>query len=287
GEGIVEIDNGTGTPLASLGITATASSTYYYAPAFQASPHYTVPRWGSSQTTPEPTGSVWQKTTNVNLGANIVLKKYNGPIRHDSKYYIDGVYEIRVRIYDREGNLGVASLQVYVENGLFNMRMWGPWIMVIIIGTIIASIIIYLISEKKGKLWINRKRDISAEEIRLKDIDKDQILKRIELFESGNLIERPIILHCKFCKSWFESSKFNYICPVCEHDQIYVAYNCMNCNKWYFLDEPGDNYFCKNKKCRGVKLIRRELEEVKEILGNKGILLRKYEQKKNRFSILE
>ena len=80
GEGIVEIDNGTGTPLATLGITATASSTYYYAPAFQASPHYTVPRWGSNQTTPEPTGSVWQKTTNVNLGANIVIKKYNSTL---------------------------------------------------------------------------------------------------------------------------------------------------------------------------------------------------------------
>jgi hypothetical protein len=79
-EGIVEIDNGTGTPLASLGITATASSTYYFAPAFQASPHYTVPRWGASQTTPEPTGSVWQKTTNVNLGANIVIKKYNSTL---------------------------------------------------------------------------------------------------------------------------------------------------------------------------------------------------------------
>jgi hypothetical protein len=80
GEGIVEIDNGTGTPLASLGITATASSTYYFAPAFQASPHYTVPRWGSSQTTPEPTGSVWQKTTNVNLGANLVIKKFNSTL---------------------------------------------------------------------------------------------------------------------------------------------------------------------------------------------------------------
>jgi Phage tail sheath C-terminal domain len=80
GEGIVEIDNGTGTPLASLGITATASSTYYFAPAFQASPHYTVPRWGSSQPTPEPTGSVWQKTTNVNLGANLVIKKFNSTL---------------------------------------------------------------------------------------------------------------------------------------------------------------------------------------------------------------
>jgi hypothetical protein len=80
GEGIVEIDNGTGTPLAALGITATASSTYYFAPAFQASPHYTVPRWGATQTTPEPTGSVWQKTTNVNLGANLVVKKYNSTL---------------------------------------------------------------------------------------------------------------------------------------------------------------------------------------------------------------
>jgi hypothetical protein len=80
GEGIVEIDNGTGTPLTSLGITPTASATYYYAPAFQASPHYTVPRWGATQTTPEPTGSVWQKTTNVNLGANIVVKKYNSTL---------------------------------------------------------------------------------------------------------------------------------------------------------------------------------------------------------------
>jgi hypothetical protein len=102
GEGIVEIDNGTGTPLASLGITATNSSTYYFAPAFQASPHYTVPRWGSSQTTPEPTGSVWQKTTNVNLGANLVIKKYNSTLgtfvqqscpiyasQHDALYALD------------------------------------------------------------------------------------------------------------------------------------------------------------------------------------------------------
>jgi hypothetical protein len=80
GEGIVEIDNGTGTPLVALGITATASSTYYFAPAFQASPHFTVPRWGSSQPTPEPTGSVWQKTTNVNLGANLVVKKFNSTL---------------------------------------------------------------------------------------------------------------------------------------------------------------------------------------------------------------
>lgn len=72
-EGIVNIANGTGTTLATLGITPTS----YYAPAFQASPNYTTPRWRSTDVQPEPTGSVWQKTTNVNLGANLVLKKYS------------------------------------------------------------------------------------------------------------------------------------------------------------------------------------------------------------------
>ncbi len=73
GGGIVAINNGTGTPLATLGITAGE----YYAPEYQASPSYTVPRWRTTDTQPAPTGSVWQKISNVNLGANIVIKKYS------------------------------------------------------------------------------------------------------------------------------------------------------------------------------------------------------------------
>ena len=72
GQGAVHISNGVGTPLATLGITAGT----YYAPAYQASPNYTVPRWRTTDTEPEPTGSVWIKTTNVNLGTNISVKKY-------------------------------------------------------------------------------------------------------------------------------------------------------------------------------------------------------------------
>jgi phage tail sheath protein FI len=73
GIGIVSINNGTGTPLASLGI----SPNEYFAPAYQASPSYTVPRWRTTDSVPEPTGSVWQKYNNVNLGTNIVIKKYD------------------------------------------------------------------------------------------------------------------------------------------------------------------------------------------------------------------
>ena len=72
-EGAVAIENGTGTPLTTLGITAKT----YYAPAFTPDPSYSVPRWRSTDVQPEPPGSVWQKTNNVNLGANIVLKKYS------------------------------------------------------------------------------------------------------------------------------------------------------------------------------------------------------------------
>lgn len=71
--GIISVSTGTGTPLTTLGITAGN----YYAPAFQASYSYTVPRWGSSQSQPHPTGSVWQKISNVNQGVEIVIKKYN------------------------------------------------------------------------------------------------------------------------------------------------------------------------------------------------------------------
>jgi len=77
--GAVHIINGTysGTPpLTTLGI---AEKTYY-APAFLTGYNYSAPRWRTTDDQPEPTGSVWQKTNNVNLGANLVLKKYSSTL---------------------------------------------------------------------------------------------------------------------------------------------------------------------------------------------------------------
>jgi hypothetical protein len=73
GNGLISLENTSGTPLATLGITIGES----YAPTYQASPSYTVPRWGSTQTQPAPTGSVWQKISDVNQGAQLVVKKYS------------------------------------------------------------------------------------------------------------------------------------------------------------------------------------------------------------------
>ena len=71
--GVISLGLGTGTPLTVLGLTATE----YYAPSYQPSPSYIVPRWGSGQTQPHPTGSVWQKISDVNQGAQLVVKKYS------------------------------------------------------------------------------------------------------------------------------------------------------------------------------------------------------------------
>ena len=72
--GVINIDaDSSGTLLAELGI----APQLYYAPILQQSPNYTVPRWGSTQTQPRPTGSVWNMTTAVNSGANIVVKEYS------------------------------------------------------------------------------------------------------------------------------------------------------------------------------------------------------------------
>jgi hypothetical protein len=56
--------NNSGTILADAGLTAGT----YARPKVNQDPHYTVPAWKSTDTTPRPTGSVWVKTTSSNLG---------------------------------------------------------------------------------------------------------------------------------------------------------------------------------------------------------------------------
>ena len=71
-DGAWTIANGTGTLLTALSITAGT----YYAPELTQAKHTELPRWKSTDTTPRPTGSIWQKTTSANLGASLVVKKY-------------------------------------------------------------------------------------------------------------------------------------------------------------------------------------------------------------------
>ena len=72
----ISISNDTGTPLNDLGITAGV----YNAPIYLAAYSYNAPRWSTGQISPAPTGSVWQKTNNVNAGLNLVVKKYDSTL---------------------------------------------------------------------------------------------------------------------------------------------------------------------------------------------------------------
>ena len=69
----ITLTDGTGTPLATAGITAAT----YYAPKLQMSKHTSVPEYKTTDTESRPTGSVWVKTTNPNFGADWSVKQWN------------------------------------------------------------------------------------------------------------------------------------------------------------------------------------------------------------------
>ena len=71
---IISSTGSTSGLLTTLGLTA---DTTYYAPGIQQSPNYVFPRWRTTDTTPRPTGSVWNKTTAQNLGTAMIVEKYN------------------------------------------------------------------------------------------------------------------------------------------------------------------------------------------------------------------
>jgi hypothetical protein len=76
GGGVVVIepgDNNGAALLTSLGITAGD----YRAPIYLPSYSYQVPRWRTSDTTPRPTGSVWNNMSAANSGINVSIKRYS------------------------------------------------------------------------------------------------------------------------------------------------------------------------------------------------------------------
>ncbi len=193
----------------------------------------------------------------------------------------DGSHNLKVKAYDKEGNWAEITLNVKIQNGLLNFNNIYFWI--IVIGLLVfSSLTIYFVVKRFFK-----HKTLDAEKVRLEDIDKDQIIKRIELLEPVEEKKRPLTLYCRFCKSWYQTLKFDYICPNCGHDQIYAAYNCLNCGKWYFKNEPAQDYYCSNKKCAGVRLIRREKSEIESILAKEGKVLKTFKKKNKKFSVLD
>jgi hypothetical protein len=68
--------NGGAALLTALGI----SNAEYRAPNYFPGYSYQAPRWRTTDTTPEPTGSVWQNLSSANAGMSIKIKKYSAAL---------------------------------------------------------------------------------------------------------------------------------------------------------------------------------------------------------------
>ena len=121
-DGKVAISNGSGTPLAALGIVAGT----YNAPAFAYSYSFQKPKWGpvgvTSPTqftaTPEPTGSVWLNMSNINLGANLIVKKFNATLGIFVQQTVTLYNNDAVAIYDIDpsgGGKNITAGTVYAQ----------------------------------------------------------------------------------------------------------------------------------------------------------------------------
>jgi hypothetical protein len=75
-ENRITLANVTGTPLTLLGVPVGTAGAPTYTPA----PSYQMPRWRTTDTLSAATGSIWQKTNNVNVGASTIIKKYNATV---------------------------------------------------------------------------------------------------------------------------------------------------------------------------------------------------------------
>ncbi len=200
----------------------------------------------------------------------------------DTRKYSDGNYTLMLIAFDEGNNRAESSIHVQVSNFLVNWIEWGIWV-IIAIGSAAISFVIYYTINRRENIVSAKLRTLKAEKIRLSGIDKEQVIKRIKLITPEEELKRPLTLHCKACNSWYLSDEFDIICPTCGNDAIYASYNCMNCGKWFDKEEPREDYYCP--KCEEVRLVRREGQEIEELLAKEGKLLKEFEIEKRDLNI--
>jgi len=122
-DGTVDKINVSGTMLTALGITAGD----YYSPALAISAHTSVPTFKSSDTYPRPTGSVWIKTTDANLGASYTVYNYstatNSFVSINAPIYANS----QTALYNLDsagGGLNLAAGSAYVKFNDAEQTFW-------------------------------------------------------------------------------------------------------------------------------------------------------------------
>ena len=119
GRDYMVIADGTGTPLADVGITPGT----YYTTALTIAPHTSVPQYKSGDANPRPTGSLWVKTTEPNLGANWKVRRWNGSTEvwdlTSSPIYDDNATAIQ-KLDNSGGGANLAAGSVYIKSNAAN-----------------------------------------------------------------------------------------------------------------------------------------------------------------------
>ncbi len=114
-DGAIAISAGaSGTLLADLGLTAGT----YYSPAYEIAPHTAVPGFKTADTKTRPTGSVWFKTTDANLGVQMKVKAFNSTTKlwEDKPAPVYKTHQAAIFNLDKTtGGLGLALGQLYVQ----------------------------------------------------------------------------------------------------------------------------------------------------------------------------
>lgn len=193
----------------------------------------------------------------------------------------NGWHTLTIAVQDADGNEAEVSISIKVNNLLITV---GKPIIWSIFAIAILSFIVYLVY-KGIQLIIEKRKVHMAEETTPFKKKRTVRLKNLEEIKEAQS-KNPLILYCKYCDSWFYSdTKFDIICPLCKHDQIHAAYNCLNCGKWNIKDTPGQNYQCS--RC-GVKLFKQEREKIQDILiREKEKALIEFKKERKEFSILD
>ena len=113
-KGVLAVE-GDSAVLTALDITAGE----YYPPALQQTAHTNVPTWKSSSATPRPTGSVWVKTTEPNLGARWIVKRWNSATKTWVEYSAPIYPTTTAALYylDRSGGgVNIAADSLFVQS---------------------------------------------------------------------------------------------------------------------------------------------------------------------------
>jgi len=116
-DGKLIISNSSGTTLSATGGLYIAPGTYYGA-SFTFAPHYQVPTWKTTDSTPRPSGSVWIKTTAVNSGTNFTTYRWNSATNNWDSIPAPVYSGRRVATYGIDptlGGLGIATNTLFVK----------------------------------------------------------------------------------------------------------------------------------------------------------------------------